>query len=522
MGKLCGRHEATKSHQNSLLSADKFTNVSDGTEKGILGMMSQAHDTTVARNRQLLKCIIDTIILCGNQGLALRGHSEEDGNFMRLLQYRSKDNAILQEHLTLSKSNAKTQYTSPDIQNEIIDICGDMIVEDIVKACNKSPCFGFIADEATDCASIEQMALCVRFYDVDNQYIREDFIGFAECKSTTGEALTDGFLDNLTKKGVIIEKMRGQGYDGAANMSGKYRGVQARVKERVPEATYTHCKAHNLNLCIIHACKEPLVRNVMDTIQAIAFAFDYSAKRLLKFNDTLEEDELARNRMDNRRKLKTLCETRWASRADALFTFKSCFTTVHTALGALANEGDAKARSYQCSISKFDFIITLVATEHVLSGLVNLSALLQKKECDLFTATDEAKTVKRMLDAERNDPMVWDALFESASEIASLVDIEPSKPRLAPAQQHRPNVATEDVSSYWRINLYLPFVDHLMVEMDFRLLKAEPRYCAQHLLPSKVGQITDPDVEAIFDTYATDLNIEKVTFHREVQRWKVR
>jgi len=25
--------------------------------------------------------------------------------------------------------------------------------------------------------------------------------------------------------------MRGQGYDGASNMSGKYRGVQARVKE---------------------------------------------------------------------------------------------------------------------------------------------------------------------------------------------------------------------------------------------------------------------------------------------------
>ena len=102
--------------------------------------------------------------------------------------------------------------------------------------------------------------------------------------------------------------LRGQGYDGAANMSGKYRGVQERVKQVVPDAEYTHCKAHNLNLCIIHACKEPLVRNAMDTIQMIAFAIDYSAKRLTAFNEALNQDELAKAQMDNRRKLKTLCE----------------------------------------------------------------------------------------------------------------------------------------------------------------------------------------------------------------------
>ena len=93
----------------------------------------------------------------------------------------------------------------------------------------------------------------------------------------------------------------------------------------------------------------------MNTIKMIAFAYDYSA-----FNEGLNQDELAKAQMDNRRKLKTLCETRWASRADALFIFKTSFTTVFTALETLADGGDSKARSYHCSISKFDFIITLV------------------------------------------------------------------------------------------------------------------------------------------------------------------
>ena len=71
-----------------------------------------------------MKCIIETIILCGNQVLALRGHNKEDGIFSRLLHYRSRDNSILREHLP--KSELKHKYTSPDIQNEIIQICGEI------------------------------------------------------------------------------------------------------------------------------------------------------------------------------------------------------------------------------------------------------------------------------------------------------------------------------------------------------------------------------------------------------------
>ena len=206
------------------------------------------------------------------------------------------------------------------------------------------------------------------------------------------------------------------------------RHVYARV---VPGAIYTHCKAHNLNLCIIHACKEPLIRNVMDTIQTIAFAFDYSAKRLLAYAEALGEDERAQDQMDKRQKLKTLCETRWASRAEALYTFKAAFTTVHLALEKLAGEGDGKAAMYQSAMSKFGFIVALVAAEHVLSGLVNLSNFLQKKECDLLSAVQYAKEVKRVINAERNDPLVWETLYESACDMATLIDVQPSMPRVA-------------------------------------------------------------------------------------------
>ena len=138
--------------------------------------------------------------------------------------------------------------------------------------------------------------------------VREDFLGFLEAESTKGVALAE-FMTTQAEFVIETRKMRAQGYDGAANMAGVHRGVQAIIKQHVPKAVYVHCKAHSLELAIGYACKEPLVRNMLSTLQTIAFAFDYSAKRLLAFRELLRQDVLVREEMERRAKLRTLCET---------------------------------------------------------------------------------------------------------------------------------------------------------------------------------------------------------------------
>jgi len=46
-----------------------------------------------------------------------------------------------------------------------------------------------------------------------------------------------------------------QSYDGASVMSGCLGGVQAKIKEKYPNAIYTHCMAHRLNLVVVDMCK---------------------------------------------------------------------------------------------------------------------------------------------------------------------------------------------------------------------------------------------------------------------------
>ena len=196
----------------------------------------------------------------------------------------------------------------------------------LVKDCNRAQFYAFLADEATDASTMDQISICVHFVhqrDEDNTVeVREEFLGFVEAESTKGAALAEKFMTTQAKFAIETRKMRAQGYNGAANMAGVHRGVQAIIKQHVPEAVYVRCKAHSLNLAIGHACKEPLVRNMLSTLQTIAFAFDYSAKQLLR------QDVLVREEMERRAKLRTLCETRWASRADPLYTFRTAYPVV--------------------------------------------------------------------------------------------------------------------------------------------------------------------------------------------------
>jgi hypothetical protein len=52
------------------------------------------------------------------------------------------------------------------------------------------------------------------------------------------------------------------------------------------------------------------------------------------------------------------------------------FPVVH-ALEQLQQDGDEKARQYLAAILRFEFIITLVAAEHILKSTVHVSTFLQ-------------------------------------------------------------------------------------------------------------------------------------------------
>lgn len=90
----------------------------------------------------------------------------------------------------------------------------------------------------------------------------------------------------------------------------------------------------------------------MDTMQEIMIAFKLSAKRLLVFQEQLGDSAVAREEMGRRSKLKVLCETRWASRADCLSVFVDTFQ-VKTNYNHLTHQSQYKLNIYTCIIHQY-------------------------------------------------------------------------------------------------------------------------------------------------------------------------
>ena len=81
--------------------------------------------------------------------------------------------------------------------------------------------------------------------------------------------------------GLNLGYIRGQGYDGAGNMAGKYRGAAVTIQSRC-QAVYVHCAAHALNLCVVVACSVQLVATMVEIcLQFTKVTLELEKKTLL-------------------------------------------------------------------------------------------------------------------------------------------------------------------------------------------------------------------------------------------------
>lgn len=130
---------------------------------------------------------------------------------------------------------------SPDIQNEILEIMSHAVLRTITDNIKKNNYFSIIMHETADISGKEQVSICFRHVSASDFSVNEDFAGFYETDNTSAEALFLILDDALKRFQLSFENCRGQCYDGASNVAGKFSGVQERVKQRQPSAEFVHC-----------------------------------------------------------------------------------------------------------------------------------------------------------------------------------------------------------------------------------------------------------------------------------------
>ena len=190
--------------------------------------------------------------------LALRGHDESvksrsRGNFLAILNLVANHDENIRERITHGPRNAT--YTSPDIQNTLLQIMAGMVQKEICCKIQEAGVFSVLGDESKDCTKKEQLTIALRCVDPKEKAVCEYFLTFVEAASLNAERLTEYIVDTRKKHQLELTQIVSQAYDGASVMSGRCSGVQARLKAFAPNAVYIHCYARILNLVLVDSVK---------------------------------------------------------------------------------------------------------------------------------------------------------------------------------------------------------------------------------------------------------------------------
>ena len=120
----------------------------------------------------------------------------------------------------------------------------------------------------------------------------------------------------------------------------------------------------------------------------------------------------------------------------------------------------------------------------------------------------------------------WDKVWNRIEQVASSTGIVMEKPRTARIHRYRANATTtpesETPSDYYRINVYYPFIDHVIQELEVRFSNDHSGLvAAQHLIPAYLSSLAESDIESISTYYSKFLLCEKqLSFATEIARWK--
>ncbi|CAC5381162.1 unnamed protein product [Mytilus coruscus] len=436
LGEKRGRlalHSNSERHLKALEISGLLLSVSDETRPSIVQSISKAYSDKVEKNRASLLSLIDVIITLGKRNIALRGNwnkeiSEEDGNFMYFVNWKSSFDLVLKEHIEQKCSYGK--YLSPLIQNEFIHCCELKIRNKIVSRCNQSNFFSVMADECADCSNQAQLSICIRYCYTENDawYVTEDFCGFVELVKTNAETISTCILNKLREWGFNLTRLRGQGYDGCSTMTGEVSGVKTRIIQELSNAKYfVHCRSYCLNLVVVNSCLSvAVVRNFMAILGKITWFISASSKRKNIMKSVMKDEgqiaiqfDLMYDQEDGlfsqeKRLLPTLAETRWTSRTDTLTWLLKHYDKVLDILDEIQNQtvGNSDATSYKMTLLNFEILVVAVVTQFLLGYPRPLSIELQSENCDLVGAHVQARSLATsFLEIRENAEEAFDGLF---------------------------------------------------------------------------------------------------------------
>ena len=453
--------------------------------------------------RRRLRYMIETVQTLAQQELALRGRRDagpldldstpvrgNESNVKALLRYRAIGDKQLYKDIQNAPKNM--MLTSPDIQNQIIQLCGDAIKESLLADIKKSGIYSIIADCTADVSRKEQLSLAIRYVTTDGD-MKEDMVCLLSPTATTGSALARDLTDAITQMGLPLSNCRGQAYDGSANMSGHMNGVQALIKQDYPLAIYTHCQSHKLNLALARALSVPGIKQMLATLSQVSDFISGSPGRVSLLEKNVEEC-IPESR---KKRVKPLCRVRWVEQHDSVLTFSKLLKPIVMTLEDIIEQGNNKAVSkadgYLAVMTQFQFIVSLEMAVILFDITKPLSVKLQRPN---QTFGKSMMLVKDVIEEVESSKERFNVVMEKATKLANELDVA----ILIPRGRTGKKLDNTDPADFYRTQRWEPFISEMVNQLKIRFPEDHPAFQLQEVLPPHIVEIESKAIENKFDS----------------------
>jgi len=346
------------------------------------------------------------------------------GNFMELVKLISKYDPVLRLHIenctkkylnNLNKSDGKKKgrgnmvtFLSKNMYNKIIDIMKKSIQDKICEEVKLANFFSLEVDSTQDVSVADQLCICLRY--VNNNTSCERILSIISLENSTGVFQSEVIIQKLQDIGIDLNNLVSCLFDGAANMMGKHNGLKAHLQKHIPNAVFTHCQAHVLNLVIVDTTKYCLdVQNLFSLLQNTSVFIKGSFKRTALWKNLLA------NKLGNEklRRIQLIGDTRWNSKNTALQAIFHSVNEDHNkreryvillevlyALGYDSNvnsDTSSEARDLLNKWCSFNTLVTAFLFLKIFNLSTPVSKYLQTKGLDYLAAWSHIKTFQNNL-----------------------------------------------------------------------------------------------------------------------------
>lgn len=455
-GKGFDKHSSSEQH---MISMEKWSDYSKSTPVDSQLIAEQKRRLELgSRNRRerhdILPILVDLANTLARLRLPFRGHDESvtstsKGVFQEMANCLARWNPDLAKHLEKSAANPKgyPSYTSPTSQNHLIHSCASVLRQGIASEVKRAKFFAICLDTTPDHSKQDQLSFIVR-YVKENGDIIEALLDMKHVVKSDASSLFDYLADLLQKYDLSMDNVRGQGYDGCSTMSGKYNGLQARVKQVCPSAYFVHCYCHRLNLVVVDTCSRNVTtRNFFGIVEKLYDFIEGSTKRHGLFQEIqkrlsdketsqVQSDSESSNRPIQKVKtktLKSLSTTRWSTRYDNLDALQTTLSSVVATLDEITSSDsyDRASASNALCLRKsidFEFCLCLTTLTPLLKKINVCSKYLQRSDMNISAACTLVQTLTDDLVACRNTEY-FDSCWKQAVDIGQELCIDYSEPR---------------------------------------------------------------------------------------------